>query len=168
MVNLKESRRRTDGPSAHTNRRRVAIAVFDTAQAIRRAIAGLEAIGILLDRMMIVLDPARCYSGLADLLDRPAEADGLPAIAFRETARHMALAGPPREGRGGLAAPSQMARFEDWAAPRLSRELDAHLNAGAAVLTVGIQAPELEPQVFGILLACSIDGVQLHDLAMCA
>ena len=48
MVNLKESRRRTDGPSAHTNRRRVAIAVFDTAQAIRRAIAGLEAIGILL------------------------------------------------------------------------------------------------------------------------
>jgi hypothetical protein len=73
---------------------------------------------------------------------------------------------PPEAGKAVAIDPQAgaIAKFIDWAPPRMAADLTVALAAGSTILIVVINAPGTEQTVSRALLESSALGVQLHDL----
>ena len=136
---------------------RIAVGVFGTSSALRLAVEGFGSIGVGPSHLVLVagrsVDPQRFAGLLHDRLElHIAGRDGIGGA--------LTLL-----GRGRAVVPVlPLASFASWGTAKLARDLNAHLDRGACLLIVSVDAVDSERQILGVLLANSIDQVQLHDI----
>jgi len=143
---------------------RVAVAVFDNLPAIERAVDGLVGSGIEPSQMVLVAGSADEQNSLAHALIGHGNGETFREIPIRG---RKAATPSPGAGRSARRRPDLLGTpFETWGTPSTAQNLKTHLDHGGCALIAAIDKPEMERQILAILLANSIDQVQLHDVIL--
>ena len=150
-------------------RERILIGVFNSLSGLLVAIDELAAEGADRRDMILVADAGALGGELETRYPAMGQAgdEDEPAVLIRLADAEIPLATRPgRRGNDLRLAAGRVLSFKDWFASGLSRNLDDHLHAGAAVLVVPVRTAR-EERVYGeTMLFHSIDKVQLHDLSV--
>lgn len=144
-------------PSRSMNKQRIALSVLHGIDALESTIKRLGGLGIDAAALTVIAGVASFAGELARIGYEP-ETRG-PALVMR----HDAASGPA-QGGDNTGSGIAVARFEAWATPGLSRNLDTHLAAGDVVLVVPVANTELETPISEILLETATETVQIHDI----
>lgn len=150
-------------------RERILIGVFKSLDGLLVAIGELATEGADRREMILVADADALDGGLEmrfPAIGRTGDEDE-PAALIRLAGAGIPLAaGPGRRGNSLRPAAGRVLGFKDWFASGLSRKLDHHMRAGAALLVVPVRTAR-EERIYGeTMLFHSIDTVQLHDLSV--
>ncbi len=146
-------------PMALPRKRRIALGVFDSRMALKRALAGLADVGIGPAHLVLFADQGGDPTALASQFRNQNGTVLAPVLS---------VAGRDELVAAGLikAVSPEVSTIpvEPGGMARMDHSLNAHLDRGACVLMVSIDDMDTEKQVLGVLLATSIHQVQLHDL----
>lgn len=155
----------SDAPRGALQIGRVAVAVFDNLSAIERAVDGFLSAGIEPSQMVLVAGNADEQNSLAHALIGHGN-----SLTFREIpirGRKAATSSSGGADRSAFRGPDLLGTpFETWGTPSTAHNLQTHLDHGGCALIAAVDKPERERQVLAILLANSIDQVQLHDVIL--
>ena len=144
---------------------RVAIAVFDDAATLERALGEFKALGLGLHEFTVLTDNG-ALSDQLETLYAP-EASNLEPDAPQLIIRNREVKGPenlPPSARH--VSWERVIDFESWITSRLSEELNQRLARGSCALIVPITTALEERNLSQILLSYSASPVQIHDLAV--